>query len=319
MDKWQQVSNYVSQHTPSQPEVFKRQFVKMARIRWVSENSLALLLQYVGLMFSTLTPFYVPLWFATSTAIALMFSKGYSILPGLFLGTVLAFYFSNSGILVALACGSIFCLQAFALLYLSYRFVGPSLIFYKFSDLFKFILISFIISLIACMLLLVLTFTSLKQQVAFFLLNWQWVFANLNGIFAFSLTIATWDTYFPQINRLKNIKKWPIIFLYGLILIFSIVLLLSETTVSIWISSLILLILMMVISFYYKWPGAVVCASFLGVTLSLGAKSQAPVFTVTPYWVTFIFIPTFIWVCCVIGLGISTKMAPSFTDKKGTL
>lgn len=319
MDKWQQVSSYVSQHPHNQPEVFKRQFVKMVRLRWVSENSLALILQYVGLMFSTLTPFYVPLWFATGTAVALLFSKGYSILPGLFLGTVLAFYFSNSSIPIALACGLIFCLQAVGLLYLSYRFIGPSLVFYKLCDFLKFIFVSIVISLVTCALLLALTYTSLKQHPDFFLLSWQWTVANLNGIFAFSCAIFAWDTYFPQINRLKNLSRWPLAFLYGFIVIFSIVLLFSKQNNAIWMSSSILLILMMVASFYYKWPGAVASVALLGFILSVGARSQAPVFTLTPHWVSFIFIPLFIWVCSVIGLGISAKMAPSLMDKRGTL
>src|SRR5690349_20185221 len=107
------------------------QFKKCVIDRRIMENAIVFLLQYSGLMLSTLSPHPKVLALASGTACAFIFLRGVTVLPGIWLGSLIAYFFAHAGLLSALACATIDALQAYFILWFCYRFVGPTLLFFN--------------------------------------------------------------------------------------------------------------------------------------------------------------------------------------------
>lgn len=274
LDKWQRVAAIVTQHSTSQSDL-RRQFQKLFIQRLLAENFLVFLLQYSGLTLSTLTSHPKPLWLACGTACAFIFLRGYSVVPGIFAGSFLAYYFAKSGLGLACTCAAIYSLQAFLLLYICQRFISPSLIFYRKISFVKFILCSAILTAAVSAALEYFCYDGAAR-----LLVWiQWWLANFNGIMVFSTALIALDTYFPQIETLKNLDKSKLGLLYGGLLVCVIALALSHTPALIICFAISSLLLTMLISKYYAWCGAVMAIFLLGLSLSLAALLGAPLFS----------------------------------------
>src|SRR6187399_3086284 len=106
-------------------------FKRLVITRLIAENILLLLLQLMGMKFSVLSDPALPVDFAAGTAAAFIFMRGYSILPGIWLGTLLACVFSGWTFLSSGLLASAYTLQTGLLFFLCLRFISPGLIFLK--------------------------------------------------------------------------------------------------------------------------------------------------------------------------------------------
>jgi hypothetical protein len=234
------------------------QFKKLFFIRLLAENSMVFLLQYMGLMFSTLTPEPMPAWFASGTACAFIFMRGLTILPGIWLGSVMAFYFADIDLTRSCLCACVFALQAFLLMHLSFSFIAQGLIFQRASILLKFILCAGILSAAASFMLEWICTAEFNLQIGL-----QWWLANLNGTLIVSFAIATWDSYFPDIYTLKTMPKRILLFAYGSLILSIMALSFSPC------AALFILPLTLFISLRYGWCGAVGAAFLFAFLLCL--------------------------------------------------
>jgi len=173
-------------------------FNKLILRRLITENIFVLLLQYMGLKLTTLTLYPTPIWFASGTACAFIFMRGYSILPGIWLGTFIAYALVIGHGLYA---ATLFSLQALLLLFLTRRFIAPLPTF----NIGKFIFCSSIITALCSFLL----------ASSHFLLSY---FANLNGVLIIGIGLIAFDTYFPEIDALKKQYQILLALFFGTLL-----------------------------------------------------------------------------------------------------
>lgn len=106
---------------------------------------------------------------------------------------------------MALVSGLICSLQAYLMLVLCYRFVGPSLIFYRRTLFYRFILLASGITLLACGVAWMSYQGCMHCSPSTSFLN-DWL-ANLSGIFMLTLPLLALDAYFPDIKQLQKFNK----------------------------------------------------------------------------------------------------------------
>lgn len=183
--KWQKMAAIVNSNKSNLNYSFK----KLVITRFITENIFILLLQYMGLMFSVVNP--LPIWFSSGTACGFVMLRGVSILPGIFLGSLITFLSMHFNIYLSLLWSTIFTAQAWLLLKLCYQFLRPTLVFIQLNEFMKFIML----------------ISSLSFLVAFvFKYFWYAYFANLFGILIIGVAICYWDMYFPEIYATQNLK-----------------------------------------------------------------------------------------------------------------
>src|SRR3990167_8730307 len=255
--KWQHMLAIVNQHTAlwhANPELHLRRLIIY---RWFAENFLIFLLQYTGLTFTTLSTPLSLIWFASGTSFTLLLLRGNIILPGMLLGNFLAFFLAHISFVSACEYAALFTLQPILLRFLCYRWISPTLLFYRFSMLAKFFIFSALIS----------AWTSFLMHPAFWLQTWL---ANWNGILIVATTLIAWDAYFVQVTPLSFKKGCAISSSYALLLFCTLWLLFSDPSFIFYIlfamSALILFIRL-----YFDWAvsmtalfltALVLCTSF---------------------------------------------------------
>jgi integral membrane sensor domain MASE1 len=271
---WQQLQSIVSQSAAisQNPHPKKNLFSRV-----IAENILAFLLQYIGLMISTLSPHSSLIWFATGTAIALIFLRSYAILPGIFLGSMIAYVFTTGSLSLSGIAALIYTLQTGVLFLICHRFIYPTLIFYNTKKFLNFTFCSLCLSGIFSFLLLLSCYWFFKPENKLFFTLWmQWWLANLNGILTFSFIIIAWDTYFPEINQLKKILHAKASILFILLIMTSFVLLFTKIVSLIFVFTIFIFILSYVISKNYGWQGAISAIFIVCIQLNMGAILNAP-------------------------------------------
>ncbi|MHB1947756.1 MAG: MASE1 domain-containing protein [Gammaproteobacteria bacterium] len=261
VNKWQRVFNIVSQHPDFLQQNINLQMQRLFLSRLLAENILAFLLQYMGLMFSTLTPTPFPLWFAAGTSCAFIFLRGSTILPGIGLGSFFAYYMANSGISIALGSATVFVCQAQALLWISYRLIYPSLLFYKTTELFTFFFFSALVAAISVFLLVTMYIYTLPNPIDVLQLWLQWWLADLDGILIIASALVTADAYFPQIQDLRKLNKVMLSLLLGVWVVVIIGIMVCDSAVLSSLLAILSLVLIVFIARYYGWCGniAAVC------------------------------------------------------------
>jgi hypothetical protein len=288
--KWQRMFAIVNQHSTSQPDL-ARQFQKLFLQRALAENFLVFLLQYSGLMLSTLSAHVTPLWLASGTASAFIFLRGASVLPGIFIGCFFACLMAKSGVTVALDCALIFSLQAWLLLVVSHRFISPTLIFYQKKIFAKFIFASAILAALGGLAFEYFCYSDLSVL--------QCWLANLNGILIFSFALITLDSYFPQIDNLRKINLYALGLLYGLGSIFLLSILFSSSAAHIIVWSLALTIPGFLIGKRYGWCGAIALLFLSGLATSLAANLNLPLFATNFNLATLEFLQMLLSIACI--------------------
>lgn len=154
---------------------YKYFFIK----RSLSDNVLAFFLQFIALMSSTLLPAPNPIWFAPGLAVAMIFLRGYRVLPGIWLGGFFALSFSGASVLT---------LQAVLLVWITQRFINPSLVFYRANKFLMFGLCNAILAILTSFVLLWIRHFPYSLWL-------QWSLAIFNGVLIVGIAWVTLDTF----------------------------------------------------------------------------------------------------------------------------
>lgn len=263
----QHISTLVVQKQIHLRSDFAAQFNKIVFNRLMAVTLLVFLLQYIGLSMSTLQYLFSPLWLASGTACALIFSRGCRILPGLWLGSLFAYFFANVGVLVAAGCATLYTLQAYLILQLSYRYSSPILIFYQRKLFFNFIVLGLVTTAVVSYCLAIILFPKINHHVTLMQIWLQWWSANFNGLFIFGCAVVTWDVFFPQLYLLNKSMK-SVINLFGAIFILCVALLFVHQGLAFALMAFLLLILTGIVSIKFKWCGLVSALFIQGFILS---------------------------------------------------
>lgn len=277
--KWQSMKQVIDKHPQQNKINVDKKFKKLFFIRLLSENSLLFLLQYIGLMFTTLSLSPSCAWLATGTACGFVFLRGYFVLPGIWLGSVAAYVATESGLLLACQCASLHALQAFLLLWISHRFIGPTLIFHQLKTFIKFIAYSSLLTAAVSFALVKVCYSSIHYPATSLQLGLLWWLADINGILLFSCALVTWDTYCTQLPMLHKLNKLLLLLSYGLLLFLIISLTLSKTMASITTIGLSITSILFFISLIYGWCGTVTGLYIWGFLMSGAMVFNAPIFS----------------------------------------
>ena len=296
-DQWQRMLAIVSQHPDQLQSNLASQFKKLFLRRLLVENTIVFLLQYTGLMISTLQSPFSPLWLASGTACAFIFLRGYSIVPGIWLGSFSAYYLAHSGIGLACGAATVLSLQAVMLLWICFRFIGPTLIFYRKLVFVKFIFCCSVLTAMTSLILAILCFSSIQ----FWL---QWWLADLGGILILSCAVIAWDMYFTQLDALKKLNVLTLSLSYGLLLAITMVFLSSSGSQSIAWFGVTTLPIVLFISVRFGWCGAISAVFLLGLLLTLAVFVNAP-YHFSP--TLLIYLQLTLIIETIIGLLIAIK------------
>ena len=231
-------------------------FRRLVLLRLLTENIVGFLLQYTGLMLSVSSGQFLPLNFASGTAAAFIFMRGFTVLPGMWLGMCC----------VSSVYASVYLLQAILLYWLTQRFISPGLLFYRPLSVLKFIVLSILLTAI----------TSLIVP--------GWL-ENLNGLLVMACAITTWDLYFPETEKLWQVKKLPLILPFSLLALTAITQAYCTTPSLALLLSWVAFMLTLFIAIRFAWCGAVAALFLLGLISNLAVYLGAP-FSYPPYMLT---------------------------------
>lgn len=315
-DKWQRMLDIVSQHREPILSDSVWQFRKLLIYRLLSENLLTFLFQYIGLVLvDVLTPqTMAPMWFSSGSACAFIFMRGYTVLPGILLGSLSAYYFSTNDIIQSGLYAAIDAAQAFLLLWLSYRFISPTLIFYNIGKFIRFILCCSILTAISTSIFFLSHYPSYHHAMYHSDLWLRWWLGNLGGILIISLTILSWDFYFPQIDELKKINKATLTLCYGLLFINIIALLLSQTAFLTILLTLSTLPIILLISLHFGWCGVIAAVFSFGLFLNFSTYVNTRLFSTDFAQISLIYIQAILITETIAGLFIAIRMRKFYSE-----
>lgn len=298
IDKWQQMAIVVNQHSTLLASNPTYQFKKLVFSRFLTENVLVLLLQYTGLLFSTFTPHSI-LWFASGTACAFVFMRGYSVISGIWLGSFLAYLSIRSNFGNALACSTILSLQAYALLWLSYRYIFPTLLFDNANTFLKFVCCSAMVTAITSFSLAYLWYST-----KFYLAGFLWWLSNFNGVLVVACALIAWDAYFSEFYVV--LQKCKYYLFHGLLFITAIILLLNRLPISTVFLTLTILSFIIICS-SFGWCSAVFAIMLLALVLSFGARLDAPIYSTDFSSITVIYLQIVLCTATLIALYMASR------------
>lgn len=304
-EKWHQMQLIVNQNLKIVDHDLISQFKKIFLLRLLTENIYIFILQYIGLTLSTLSQNLSLLWFATGTSCAYLFLRGYSVMPGIWLGTFSAYYLAKAGFLLSIGCATVLSLQAVLLLWLSHRYISPTLIFYRLRMFATFIIYTAILTCIISFILICMCYPSLSHADAPFQLWLQWWLANFNAILIFSCALVTFDAYFLDFYGVKPLRSTYILF--ALLLLIIITFNFSHIPVLTICLALLIMLLTIYISVRFGWCGAITVAFVSGMLLCFAGLLGIGVFSYSSVSVTLLLLQLFFCVNTIIGLSVAIR------------
>lgn len=277
-DKWTRMLKVVQANTHRLPPDIKLPFKKLAIVRFIFNNLLLLLIQYSGLHLSNLSSGPAPVWFATGTACAFLFLRGFSVLPGIYVGNFLGYFAAKIGFGYALAFATVISGQAVVLLWLHYHYLSPTLIFYRLPTYIQFVAYTAVLTATVSLVLLFLYVSCWpRQESALCIWAYLWL-GNLNAILIFSCAYLTWDAYSLRTDPIQKSTRWLRNILYLILISTNLALAFSTSAAAGWILGLISIVITMIISIYFGWCGAIAASFLSAILLSFAAFLDAPVF-----------------------------------------
>lgn len=267
-ETYERMIHIISQQTALPTKSFR--YNKLYLTRLISENILLILLQYMGLMISALSTSQPTIWFASGTACGLLFMRGYTITPGIWIGTFIAYSLAHTSFSISLIHASVFTLQSILLLYAVQRLISPTLLFYQLETFIKFIAITLLLSIFTCACLIpIASLTIWLSSVA----------ANFAGITIVASALVTWDMYFPSLQQLskRDIIKFSIPHIFYFMSI--VALLCSVQTAYIILFAFMTLPLSIIISLQQGWCGAILASFSFALLFCLGNYLNLPLFS----------------------------------------
>jgi integral membrane sensor domain MASE1 len=297
----------VNQHSKRLQPNLKWQFKKLLLLRLLTENIFVFLLQYSGLNLSTLSIHASPLWFATGTSCAFLFLRGYSILPGIWLGTFLAYYLAKAAFWLAFGCAIVLSLQAVFLRWFNYRYLlSPTLIFYRLQMYVKFVLFTATLTALVSVVLIFMYSLLMPHREISFQLWLQYWLGNLNAILIFSCALITWDNYFPRSYPIRQLKK-TLLPLYALVVLITLALSISHTLMATILLALPNLFIIGFIGANYGWGGAITASFISGILLGFAAFMGAAVFNTPFISLTFPLLQLLLCMESIVGVVFAIK------------
>lgn len=260
--KWQQMQMVVDQHPDSLPPLFKNKN-QIVIGRLAAENIMITLLQYVGIMFVMTTTVPSPIWLASGTACAFIFMRGLTIVPGMFLGTLLAALSLGTSAPMSVLYSVIYLAQTLGLLWVTQQLIAPSLLFHRVCPYLAFIVFSCVLTAIFAFLLSSISYSFTDAFIRWWLADWS-------SVLVFGIGLVTWDAYFPELDALKEMNKWLLIGLYGLLTIVALAILYYSGQVQAFLL-LATTCLMIIISLRYGWAGAIAANCLICIIFSLAS------------------------------------------------
>jgi hypothetical protein len=209
----------------------------------------------LGVSLTTISVQPYPVWFASGTACAFLFMRGTTTLPGICLGTFVAFYMANAGFLRSIECAMLFALQSYVLLWWNYKNKNVTLVFSRFKSFLSFTISTLTITALCSTLLVKLCDTSDYLS---------WWLANFNGILIIGCALMTWDAYFTQKEDLRRLNK-------GLLITLLLALLVASFT----LKTICILVLTIAISILYGWCGAITALCIIAGTFTFTQQPPA--------------------------------------------
>ncbi len=260
--KWQQMQMVVDQHPDSLPPLFKNKN-QIVIGRLAAENIMITLLQYVGIMFVMTTTVPSPIWLASGTACAFIFMRGLTIVPGMFLGTLLAALSLGTSAPMSVLYSAICVVQTLGLFWVTQQLIAPSLLFHRVCPYLAFIVFSGVLTAIFAFLLSSISYLFTDAFIRWWLADWS-------SVLVFGIGLVTWDAYFPELDALKEMNKWLLIGLYGLLTIMTLAILYYSGQVQAFLL-LATTCLMIMISLRYGWAGAIAANCLICIIFSLAS------------------------------------------------
>lgn len=306
LDKWASMLSIVNENLQKiQPDLAiscKKLFFK----RLIMENILVFFIQYSGLILSFYSLFSTPLWFATGTACAYLFLRGYSVLPGIWFGSFFACYFSKAGFLLACGFATLFSLQAVLLRWFHWFSLYPTLIFYNLQSLFRFFIYTVLLTALVSMAFVGMVYSAFPLTERLALLWLQWWLANWGAMLIFSCALLTWDAYFPSFYSIKQFDKKQYI-AYALLILCLIGLVFSQDTLLTLGFAVLNLFIILFISSLWGWVGAVAALCLSGIWLNFAAFLEAPVFSTPFSSATQLFLQGLLCTESIFGFCFATR------------
>lgn len=275
LNKYHSLQNIVKQ-LPSQYNV-NQQFKKLVRIRLLTENCLIFLLQYSGLMIGTLNTSFSPVWLASGTACGFIFLRGPTVLPGIWLGTWLAYSLSSTNLILASSYACAYSLQSYFLFYFCHRYITPTLIFYHKATVCQFIFLVILVTGIITGWLVTLSYpvtaySALTSDI--YLRTWL---ANLNGILIFACALITYDAYLSQITLLRWRQK-QLLTMFGWLTLLMMIWLFYPIPWMFFGFVILVAMSSITIGIFLGRCGAISSVFLVGSLLTFGAYFEAPLF-----------------------------------------
>lgn len=262
---------------PTPPVLMPRIWRRMVIYRWLAANLLSLALQCLGLALSVFALLYVPLWPAMGTAFGLVMLRGYRIVPGLWLGSFLVYITAHSGLLLAVYSATLLSAQTLLLAWLCNRFISPNLLFFRYTVWMKFLGAVVVVTAVFSG---ALTWISYPVLSGWSLGRWalwlQWGLADGLGVVIFACVLAAWDAYVPQLRALQ-LRLWSLICSYGVTLAVLIAFVCSRGQSLFWLG-LVSVLLVVWLSWYWEWCGAVAAVFMLSMVLLLAVFLHSPLY-----------------------------------------
>jgi integral membrane sensor domain MASE1 len=298
--------NLVSQYPMSPAQSQASHFRRMVIQRVLLENAIAFLLQYIGLMLHLLSPAPLPLWFDTGTACAYVFMRGYTVLPGIFLATIFAYYSANADLVIMFFCAALLTLQPLSLLYISRYYIYPGLLFYSRRILALFLGCSAIITCIFSGLLVLVSYKDITTSLSLTQLWLQWWLADWNGLLIFACALVTWDAYFPSVHALQKISRSRLALILTAIVLTSIALVLNHDFIFSMILAVISFILSGAMAIKYGKCGGITTVFIIGLIVGLSAFLGAPIFSGQKSWEMITFFQLLLLIQTINALSMKS-------------
>ena len=188
----------------NQQRSFAANFRALQLIRRSVEFIISTLLVFGGLQLLLQNGFYSPLWPATGVGLSALFLRGYFILGGIFVGSLLSYLYNNFDFLHSLGQSILFTLTLFAIRFLSLRYIGPVAPLSKLSVLLKFIYLIVLICALHVFFVLLIGLEKLPT-----LIEWYsaWL-GEINGILCLTPLALVFDPFVPQRYFSKLQWRW---------------------------------------------------------------------------------------------------------------
>ncbi len=188
---------------PSYQNTYRRLYLT----RRLAEFFLSAIIIYGAHHLIIINTFFAPLWPSMGVALAMLFLRGNSLLAGLFVGTLLSYYFNHFSLPVSVVIASLFIFVTFLIRYCSLKFIGPITPLFTLSVLWKFIALCAIFCGIQVYLMALIFTSQFNTHFSFIGISVAFL-GELNGILSLTPLCFVFTPFVPGIYFAEKSKTW---------------------------------------------------------------------------------------------------------------